>query len=178
MNVEVLTSLKMATSFQGILQKKTSKGQLTILLPPEMVGEVWSWLTLVDLMCYAYTLTTNYQIVQSAINHSLHGLIDRFVPYGGLHCFMAMLRDERAVISGSTALFFTFCCSYTSVNSSRLNWAPADMDIFEPNTGGQPSQVIKYFVESERFTEMSCTRYLSATSLWRLRLRLQTIDRC
>lgn len=185
MNVEVLTSLKMATSFRGVLQKKSSEGQLTILLPPEMVGEVWSWLTLVDLMRYAYTSTANYRIIQSAINHSLHGLIDRFVSYGGLDRFMAMLRDERAVISGSTALFFMFCCSYTGVNSSRLNWAPADMDIFEPNTGGQPSRVVKYFVESERFTEMSCTRYRAediyypqakkVTRLERDRLRIDII---
>jgi hypothetical protein len=158
-SIKVLTTLKMATSFRGVKQEKTGEGQLTILLPPEMVGEVWSWLTLVDLMQYAYTSTVNYQIIQGAITHSLHSLIDGFVPYGGFNRFMAMLRSERAVISGSTDLFFMFCCSYTGVNSSQLNWRPADMDIFELNNRGHLSQVVKYLVASEGFSEVSCTSY-------------------
>lgn len=134
----------------------STEGQLTIALPPEMVGQVWSELTLPDLMVYGASSSANYAIVQNAINRLLHNLIDRFVPQGGLELFMAMLRAERAVISGSMALFFLFSCSYTGANSSGMDWSPADMDIFEPNIGSRMSEVVRYLISTEGFVELGC----------------------
>jgi hypothetical protein len=121
-----------------------------------MVAQIWSELTLPDLLIYGGTSTTNYAIVQNAINRSLHKLIDKFIFNGGMEQFLNLLQSTRAVISGSMALFFLFSCSFTGVNSSTMKWSPADMDIYELNIGQEVSEVVRYLISMEGFKEVAC----------------------
>jgi hypothetical protein len=106
-----------------------------------------------DLLKFGRTSRANYRFVRGALRNTVHRLIAPFTPRGGVERFLSMLRSERAVISGSMALFPLIFCNFSGTNSNELNWSPRDMDIYEPNTGRGSSGVLKYLLEVEEYAE-------------------------
>ena len=132
-----------------------STGVLNITLPPEIVAYVWSFLTLRDLLKFGRTSRTNYRVVRGALRNTVYRLISPFTPKGGVDRFFSMLKSERAVISGSMALFPLMFCNFSGTNSNGVYWSPHDMDIYEPKIGKGGSGVVKYMLEVEGYKEQN-----------------------
>ena len=128
-------------------------GQTNLCLPPEIVAYVWSFLTLKDLVKFGRTSRSNYQLVRSALRNTVFRLIAPFTPKGGVNGFLSMMRSERAVISGSMALYPLVFCNFSGTNSGDIRWNPNDMDIYEPQIGARKSGVLRYMVEEEGYRE-------------------------
>jgi hypothetical protein len=128
-------------------------GRSNISLPPEIVAYVWSFLTWKDLVKFGRTSRANYRLVRGALRNTVHRLVAPFTLKGGVDRFMGMLRSERAVISGSMALFPLMFCNFSGTNSNGSYWSPRDMDIYEPKRGKDGSGVLKYLLEIEGYEE-------------------------
>jgi len=139
--------------FTQALQDGMSQGDISLFLPLEMVAKVWSELTMADLIVYGGTSKANYAIVQASIRSSLEHLLLPFVRSGGVNQFLSVLSTERAVISGSMALFFMLSCSLTGVQSGQ-GWGPADMDVYEPNDEDRRSNIVGYLIVEEGYKEV------------------------
>jgi hypothetical protein len=133
-------------------------GQSNLCLPPEIIAYVWSFLTLKELVKFGRTSRSNHQLVRSALKNTIFRLIAPFTPRKGVNEFLNMMRSERAVISGSMALYPLVFCNFSGTNSSDVRWNPHDMDIYEPEIEEQKSGVLKYMVDEEGYRE--CTMKL------------------
>jgi hypothetical protein len=130
-------------------------GRSNIGLPPELVAYIWSFLTLKDLVKFGQTSHANYRLVRGALRNTVHRLVAPFTSKGGVDRFMNMLRSERAVISGSMALFPLIFCNFSGTVSIGSFWVPHDMDIYEPKTTKGGSGVLKYLLEVEGYEEQN-----------------------
>ena len=130
-----------------------STGGSNITLPPEIVAYIWAFLTLKDLVKFGCTSRSNYRLVRRALRNTVHRLIAPFTPTAGVDPFLAMLKSERAVISGSMALFPLMFCNFSGTISNEVCWSPRDMDIYEPKTERGGSGVLKYLLEIEGYEE-------------------------
>jgi hypothetical protein len=81
--------------------------------------------------------------VREAVRSTIERLIRLFAETNGGVKFRDMLKSNRAVISGSMALFPMTSCNFSGTDSSGTCWSPKDMDIYEPDTGKE-SGVLRY----------------------------------
>ena len=79
-------------TFKEVKEQPLLEGQMNKHLPPKTVAQVWSELTIPELLQYAATLTFNYISLQDAISSSLHRHIQIFPSesyiyiYNIIHC--------------------------------------------------------------------------------------------
>jgi hypothetical protein len=128
-------------------------GESNVSLPPEIVAYVWSFLTLRDLVIFGCTSRANHRLVRGALWNTVYHLIAPFTPKGGVDRFLRMLQSERAVISGSMALFPLLFCNFSGTNHNELYWTPCDMDVYEPKNGKEGSGVLRYLLDVEGYKE-------------------------
>jgi len=142
-------TIQLDPSIVGVVS--LTAGRSNLRLPPEIVAHVWSLLTLKDLVKFGQTSHSNRQLVRSALRNTIFRLISPFTPKEGVNAFLSMMRSERAVISGSMALYPLMFCNFSGTDGHDMRWYPHDMDIYEPQIGKRESGVLKYMVEVEGY---------------------------
>lgn len=87
--------------------------------PPELFNEILTTCPVDTLFIFASAIPSYHPQIEFELRQRLERLLTCFIP--DLPAFQSMLRDTRAVISGSTAL------SYLTGDSE---WMAADLDIY------------------------------------------------
>ena len=132
------------------------------VFPPETIAHVWSYLTIKDLVKYGATSRANYNTVFSAITNTIHRLLLPFAAEHGVLQFLNMLKFEKAVVSGSTALYPMISSNFGGTDSSGTHWHPNDMDLYEPICREENSGVVRYLVSIKGFVEIGKRKHLMA----------------
>ena len=146
----MLVILKLDPAIVGVVSMISFNWK--IRLPPEIVAYIWSFLTLKELVNFGGTSRLNRKLVFSALRNTVYRLIEPFTPNRGVNGLLSTLKAERAVISGSMALYPLLFCNFSGTNSGDLYWKPHDMDIYKPQFGqNHESGVLKYLQEAEGF---------------------------
>ena len=101
------------------------------MLPPEIVANVWHHLTIKDLVIYGACSRVLYDQVHNAIRDTVHATIRNFVddPTRMLNIML----EQKAVISGSVALYVMFSINIIREATDAYGWRPGDMDLYVPN---------------------------------------------
>ena len=108
----------------------SSRGIINSTLPIELVSKIWHFMTIVDLLRYAWTSKANYNDVHNAIRKTVHGLLASFC--ASPQRFLDVLEREHAVISGSVALYVMYAISFNGVSRWENGWYPSDIDVYVP----------------------------------------------
>jgi len=99
-----------------------------------------------DILKFAHTSHANFSLFCTALKSTIYHLIAPFTTQYGVDQFLMMLKSERAVISGSVALYALIFCNFSATDSSGVQWLPHDMDVYELHVGGG-SGVLCYMVQ-------------------------------
>jgi len=135
-------------TFRDIRYRPSCKGVLNTVFPIELVGKIWYFMTIVDLLRYALTSKGNYNDVHNAIRDSVHRILARFCisPVR----FLQVLQAEQAVVSGSVSLYAMHAITFDANSTIEGGWVPEDIDIYIPlpeNKEGPPP-FVNYMIET------------------------------
>lgn len=107
--------------------------------PAELCAHFLSYLAVRDICSWGWTCKYAQDIVP-------HVLLDRYraevAPFVQPDAFALILKENRAVISGSVALHFL---------EGRPDWSPHDMDVYVPHHAFHT--VVQYLVDHEGYTQ-------------------------
>jgi len=109
---------------------ESNHGIINSVFPIELVGKVWDYLTLTDLLRYSKTSKCNYNDVHNAIRDSVHQVLGQFCLDPAR--FLAELRKEHAIVSGSVALYAMLGVTFGGGNDNEQDWKLNDIDVYVP----------------------------------------------